>query len=75
MSIKKINNRQGWKWQIAKHWFLVTWNVMKMRYSNKVLYAHLRKLSKTRVEFSSTAILLDSFYEKYCSVFENLPNF
>ena len=43
--------------------------------NNTVFNVYLRKLSWNRGKSSSTALVLDIFYVKYCAVLENLPQF
>ena len=57
--------RQGC--QIAKHTFLVAWNGIKWDVVVNVFNVYLTKLSRSWGKYSSTALVLDTFYVKYCS--------
>ena len=64
-----LDIRQGQYWLIDKHRFLVTWNGIKMSYSNTV-YVYLKKFSGT------TTLVHDTFYVillSLCTALENLP--
>ena len=70
ISIAILNIRHDQYWQIAYPIFLIAQNCI-------IIY--LRKLSRFWGKFSSTALVIDTSYVKYCSVLttnavlENLP--
>ena len=41
---------------------------------SSIFYSHLRKLSKNLGKLASTAVVLDTFYVKYCAVLESTKN-
>ena len=52
----------------AKHRLPDLWNSIELKYINKVCFnIQLRKLSQ-KGQFSSTALVLDTFYVKYLSI-------
>ena len=53
--------RHGRYWQISRPRFMVAWNGIKMRCSNTLYF---RKLSWNFDQFSSSALVLDTFYLK-----------
>ena len=62
-----MHNRQGQYWQIANPRFLVAWNGFKMRCSNSFLCL-LKKITQNWGHFSSTPLVIDTYYAKYWSV-------
>ena len=62
---RNIYFRQGQYWQIAYSRFLVAWKCIKIRCKNTAFYIFIS--SEIWSKFSSTALVLDTIYVKYCS--------